>query len=216
VDNSVDSAKQSVVRRLEYGFLMLATFNDNRLPPRFWAKVKVDDVSGCWKWTGSITSRGYGQIQWKTADGFRRVAVHRLSLLTIGAGIPDGLEVDHECETKVCVNPWHLKAVTSKRNIELHHERHPYLVCKNGHRIDEVGTYAAGQGWRRCAFCTKQAQERYREKKRKSKPRRARPAHCKRGHLRTPENMSGRNCRLCENLRNRTAYHRRRNHVSQP
>ncbi len=35
---------------------------DSRLPPRFWAKVTVNETAGCWEWTG-CTDRGYGHFR---------------------------------------------------------------------------------------------------------------------------------------------------------
>ena len=205
--------ERSFVRPGEYGHHVFVTFNDNRLPTRFWAKVSLDPKTGCWQWAGAVSGKGYGQIQWKTNSGWRRMSVHRLVVLASELAIPHGMTIDHECENKTCVNPEHLSVVTSTKNIELYHRRNPYVLCVNGHRIEEAGVYVSNNH-RRCKICMLAAQRRYRAKKKSGRLPKASRTHCTRGHLFIQENRTGRNCRLCENERNRNAYHRRRNHVS--
>lgn len=81
---------------------------------RFWEKVdKSAGPEGCWLWTGSRTSRGYGQFQ----DAGFRDYVHRLSYeAAIGGPVPEGMYVDHKCHVTLCVNPLHLHAVTNAEN----------------------------------------------------------------------------------------------------
>lgn len=79
--------------------------------PRFWAKV---DKSGeCWLWTAAKRN-SYGVF---SIDG-RLYSAHRVSLLIAGVDIPDGLDVDHICRDRSCVNPKHLRTATRKQNKE--------------------------------------------------------------------------------------------------
>lgn len=77
----------------------------------FWAKV---DKSGtCWTWTG-CTRSGYGIARIKRKSR----QAHRISYEIHTGPIPDGMDIDHKCFTRSCVNPAHLRAVTRKQNNE--------------------------------------------------------------------------------------------------
>ncbi len=73
---------------------------------RFWSKVMKDE--GCWLWTAATFARQqgprYGQFKWL---GRPRLA-HRVAWeLTFGP-IPEGLDVLHTCDNRLCCNPEHL------------------------------------------------------------------------------------------------------------
>lgn len=69
----------------------------------------------CWLWTGQIAQRtGYGQTRVRS----RKVGAHRAMYEREVGPIPDGLELDHLCRVRVCVNPAHLEAVTRSVNVQ--------------------------------------------------------------------------------------------------
>jgi len=77
---------------------------------RFWSYV---DASGpCWEWTGATFREGYGMFQ---VDG-APVLTHRYVWELLVGPIPEGLEIDHLCRVRHCVNPDHLEPVTSAEN----------------------------------------------------------------------------------------------------
>lgn len=79
---------------------------------RFWEKV--NKTESCWLWEAFVSRAGYG---WINVDGRMRGA-HRVAYELLVGPIPHGLQVDHLCFTRSCVNPDHLRLVTNKQNAE--------------------------------------------------------------------------------------------------
>jgi hypothetical protein len=76
---------------------------------RFWANV--DQSGDCWLWMGART-RGYGRFE---VDG-KGMAVHRFAYELLIGPVPEGLQIDHLCRNRPCVNPAHLEPVTNREN----------------------------------------------------------------------------------------------------
>ncbi len=83
-----------------------------RFEDRFWAKV--DRSGDCWEWTASKI-KGHGHLG--AANGGTAYA-HRVSYELLVGPIPAGMEIDHMCHNRGCVNPEHLRVVTPKQNNE--------------------------------------------------------------------------------------------------
>lgn len=120
---------------------------------RFNAKINRDGAGGCWLWTASTGSHGYGQ----TWDGNNVLLAHRVAhQLWIGP-IPDGLVVDHLCNIKRCVNPAHLEAKTDRENVlrgvgptaKLARQTH----CQHGHPLAGDNLRVTTRGYRQCRSC---------------------------------------------------------------
>lgn len=76
--------------------------------------IPVDrpDLGPCWLCASGVNWAGYAQF---IASG-SRVAAHRWSYERFVGPIPDGLQIDHLCFVRNCVNPSHLEPVTAAEN----------------------------------------------------------------------------------------------------
>ena len=79
---------------------------------RFW--VKVCKTETCWLWQGAKNSKGYGSY----LHNGRLSSAHHVSYNELVGEIPEGMQTDHTCHVRHCVNPDHLELVIPKRNNE--------------------------------------------------------------------------------------------------
>lgn len=79
---------------------------------RFWAKVDRRGSDECWPWTGAKLQHGYGHL--KVGESYP--PAHRVAYELLVGPIPEGLQIDHLCRVRDCVNPAHLEPVTNAEN----------------------------------------------------------------------------------------------------
>jgi len=132
---------------------------------RFW--VKVDKTGDCWLWMAGLCSGGYGQFRISTE---RKTVAHRFAYEQMVGPVPDGLQLDHLCRVKRCVNPSHLEPVTGRVNTlrssgpTAMHARQTH--CKRGHEFTSENTWLTKAGHRVCSTCALAgARRRYAEKR---------------------------------------------------
>jgi len=96
--------------------------------------------------------------------GKNKVA-HRISYELLKGDIPEGLDLDHLCRNRGCVNPDHLEPVTRKENllrgntIPAKHARKTH--CPQGHEYTKGNTFISKSGSRHCRKCRAIRSSRY-------------------------------------------------------
>jgi hypothetical protein len=79
-----------------------------------WLPVQMDPETGCWVWQGARYRTGYGCVR----RSGRNLHAHRYTYEKANGPIPPGLELDHLCRNRACVNPDHLEPVTHAVNMQ--------------------------------------------------------------------------------------------------
>jgi hypothetical protein len=83
----------------------------NRKPIEY-IKQDCGYTTPCWVWQKSILAVGYGCVRINAKTKY----AHRVYYERLVGPIPDGLELDHLCRNRACVNPEHLEAVSHRVN----------------------------------------------------------------------------------------------------
>ncbi len=75
-------------------------------------KIPKDLKKGCWISDLSKTVDGYTRLK----IGNKKVYSHRLMLAHVSGKDPTHLEASHTCDVRKCINPYHLRWETAKKN----------------------------------------------------------------------------------------------------
>lgn len=125
---------------------------------RFLDKVSIEPNSGCWLWTASTDTFGYGQM-YVDEQGKPKKA-HRVAWQLFRGAIPAGMCVCHAHDDAWCVNPEHLFLGTHKDNSDDkirkgRHGNQRKTHCKQGHAFDaaNLDAWSLKHGKRICKTC---------------------------------------------------------------
>lgn len=118
-------------------------------------------MSDCVPWTGRLNTDGYGTLGSHLA--------HRRLWEDVHGPVPDGLELDHRCGRRDCVNLDHLEAVTHAENVARGNAGRPQAErthCPRGHPYSGDNLLVSS-GSRLCRACRRE-QERARRAEQRS------------------------------------------------
>lgn len=139
---------------------------------RFFKKILVDQKTGCWNWTGTKDSGGYGHVVYNG----KLESTHRVIYAWLVNSIPRNKgknipQLDHViCQNRICCNPSHLELVSFKKNIlrgqspSAQHARKKF--CKKGHLLPDMYTIVKKNGKREriCLICKREYRNGYMRK----------------------------------------------------
>lgn len=116
---------------------------------------------GCWLWTGKLNHDGYA----RAVFGKRHQMVHRWIYEQTYGPVPEGLECDHVCRNRACVNPAHINAVTHYENMQnrsmesFGKAQREKTHCPKGHPLSGDNLYVAPKRPTRrdCKACRSQS-----------------------------------------------------------
>jgi hypothetical protein len=78
-------------------------------------RYTLDPVTGCWVWLLKIRKDGYGSVCF---NGKSSQLAHKVSYELVNGIVPEGMELDHTCKNRKCINPNHLEPVPHKVNVQ--------------------------------------------------------------------------------------------------
>ncbi|KKL44868.1 hypothetical protein LCGC14_2361410 [marine sediment metagenome] len=109
----------------------------------------------CWEWVAYTRTDGYGEFGIPKGKG-KTCLSHIWAYKHFCGSIREGLQLDHLCRIRHCVNPEHLEAVTQQENIrrgEAGQHNARKTQCPHGHPYSKKNTYLRPGGGRTCRAC---------------------------------------------------------------
>lgn len=119
-----------------------------RMDARFKSKFIIS--GNCWLWQAGTMADGYGSY---SLNG-KTTRAHRYAYEWAYGLIPTRLVIDHLCRNILCVNFYHLEAVTNGENLKRGINKESAKThCPKGHPYDAENTHYRPNGWRKCKAC---------------------------------------------------------------
>lgn len=126
------------------------------LRKRFEEKVdRKSSDTGCWQWTASLSTGGYGRIYSGGAHG-TPLQAHRVAYIIYVGPVPAGADLDHLCRNRRCVNPAHLEPVSRTVNARRGLKGILTTECPSGHEYTAENAGVNNRGHRYCRQCNRE------------------------------------------------------------
>jgi hypothetical protein len=124
------------------------------------SEAKLDPDTGCWLWTGRLTSQGYAMpgkdFRAAYLDG-RYMNAHRAAWVVLN-GDPVKHDLHHVCERRTCVRPDHLQPIDRRSHLlmtpgNIAAVNAVKTACPHGHAYTPENTYVYVGRRGRMRFC---------------------------------------------------------------
>lgn len=125
-----------------------------------WLPSQTVSDGECLLWNLFVDPKsGYGYVRY---DGHMRLA-HKVHWELTNGPVLEGMELDHTCRKRSCINLKHLEPVPHQVNVargilgETTRKRMTRLTtCQKGHLYSEVGVRLNTDGTKRCRACARE------------------------------------------------------------
>lgn len=137
------------------------------IPPLAWLDKVHIEPTGCWSHENKLNTEGYNVISGRRQGGPKMLKAHRVMYEWLVGPIPEGLQIDHLCRNRWCLNPSHMEPVTNRENgcrgvgpcaVNARKTHCP----KCGRPLAHPNLFVERDGGRRCRSCRMAYQVRYR------------------------------------------------------
>ena len=121
--------------------------------------ASIEEVGEHWIWKAARCGRNNEYGVWEGYNKERHTA-HKWAYILFVGPVPSGMQVDHECKVKLCVNPKHLRLLTPGLNNAALNK----TTCIRNHELSGDNLYLTPDGRRECRTCHRLREAKRREK----------------------------------------------------